>query len=72
MSGGILPLTDEILQLLELKNPDAKDSSQQVLLQGPIQKMDPAAYEDINEELIKKAEIRTKEGLGISKLDADG
>ena len=31
MSGGILPLTDESLQLLELKNPDAKDTSQQRL-----------------------------------------
>ena len=33
MSGGILPLTDETLQLLELKHPDAKDTSQQALLQ---------------------------------------
>ena len=54
MSGGILPLTDETLQLLELKHPDAKDTSQQALLQGPIQKMRPIVYDDIDEELIKK------------------
>ena len=60
MSGGILPLTDETLQLLMLKHPDAKDTSQQGLLQGPIQKMHPIVNDDIDEELIKKAAIRTK------------
>ena len=33
MSGGVLPLTGETLQLLELNHPDAKDTSQQALLQ---------------------------------------
>ena len=33
MSGGILPQTDEAFQLLELKDPDAKGTSQQTLLQ---------------------------------------
>ena len=33
MSGGILPLADETFQVLELKHPDAKDTSQQALLQ---------------------------------------
>ena len=27
MSGGILPLTDEILPLLKLKHPDAKEKT---------------------------------------------
>ena len=54
MSEGILPLTDKTLQLLELKHPDAKDTSQQALLQGPIQKMHPLVYDDVDEELIKK------------------
>ena len=54
MSRGIFPLMDEIFQLLELKHPDAKDTSQQALLQGPIQKMHPIVYEDIDKELVKK------------------
>ena len=54
MSGGILPLTDETLQLLELKTPDAKDTSQQAMLQRSIQKLHPIVYDDIDEELIKK------------------
>ena len=72
MSGGILPLTDETLQPLKLKHPDAKETSQQALLQGPIQKMHPIVYDVIDEELIKKAAIRTKRGSGSSGLDADG
>ena len=72
MSGGILPLKDGTLQLLNLKHPDAKDNSQQTLLQGPIQKMHPVMYDDIDEEVIKKAAIRAKRGSGPSGLDADG
>ena len=36
MSCGVSLLIDETLQLLELKHPDAKDTSQQGILQGPI------------------------------------
>ena len=68
----ILPLTDETLQLLKLKHPDAKDTSQQALLQVPIQKMHPIVYDDIDEELIKKAAIGTTGGSAPSGLDADG
>ena len=46
MSSGIPPLTDETFQLLKLKYPDVKDTSQQALLQGPIKKMHPIAYDD--------------------------
>ena len=46
MSSGIPPLTDETFQLLKLKYPDVKDTSQQALLQGPMKKMHPIAYDD--------------------------
>ena len=72
MNGGILPLTDETLQLLELKYPDAKNNSQQTLLPGPIQKMHPILYDNIDEELMKKTAIRTKGGSGPTGIDADG
>ena len=54
MSGGILPLTNETLPLLELKHTDAKGTSQQAILQGPLQRIHPIVYDDIDEELIKK------------------
>ena len=57
---------------LKLKHAHAKNSSQQWLLQGPIQKMHPILYDDIDQGLIKKAAIRTKGGAGPKRLDADG
>ena len=65
MSGGILPLTDETLQPLKLKHPDAKETSQQALLQGPIQTMHPIVYDVIDEELIKKSSNKNKTRFGI-------
>ena len=45
MSGGIL--TGETLQLLELKHPNLKDTSQQAILQGLTQEMYPIVYDDL-------------------------
>ena len=36
MRSGILPVTEETLQLLELKHPDPKDTAQQAIIQEPI------------------------------------
>ena len=61
MCGGILPLADETLQLLKLKHPYAKeasDRSNQVILQGPTQKIHPVNFHSINfinEEPIKSS-----------------
>ena len=44
----------------------------QTLLQVPIRKMHPIVYDDIDEELLKKAAIRAKGGSGSSGLDVDG
>ena len=58
--------------LLELNHSAVKDTYQEVILQGPIQKLHPTVYDNIDGELIKKAAIRTKEVFGLSRLDADG
>ena len=60
MSRGILPLTDENPQLLKLKHPEAKHTSQKALLQGPIQKMLLIVYDGIDEALIKKNSNKNK------------
>ena len=76
-----LPLLSCELPMSVKENPNrkkntsvfrVKTSSQQVLTQGPIQKMHPIVYDDIDKELIKKVRVRTKEGVGSSRLDADG
>ena len=36
-SGGVLPLTDEVMQQLRDKHPEAQAAKSKVLLHGPIQ-----------------------------------
>ena len=73
-----LPLLSCELPMSVKENPNRKKnisvftSSQQVLTHGPIQKMHPIVYDDIDKELIKKVRVRTKEGVASSGLDADG
>ena len=72
MSNGILPLTEATLQLLELKHPDAREASPDVMLAGPVRQIHPVVFEDIDEALVLKAVMKTKGGSGPSGLDADG
>ena len=51
-----------LLELSELKHHDPKDTSQQALLQGLIQKVRLIVYNDIDKQLIKQAVTKTKEG----------
>ena len=71
MSNGVLPLSDETLQLLKLKHPEARDAQHESLLQGPVKLVHNIVFEDINESIILKAAIKTKGGCGPSGFDAD-
>ena len=66
MSNEILPLSDKYLQMLSLKHPEAQQAHYEEMLQGPKRQI---RSEDINEDLVKKATIKTKGGP--SGLDAD-
>ena len=71
MSNGILPLNDKTLMMLKQKHPEANEPPQEVLLQGPTRPVHPIVYEDMDESLILKAAMLTKEGSGPSGLDTD-
>ena len=71
MSNGVLPLSKEILQLLNLKHPSAQEAHHDSLLQDPVKFVHNIVYEDINESLVLKAVIKTKGGCGPSGFDAD-
>lgn len=71
MKGGILPLNDETLQLLKQKHPPpivADDT----LLAGPIQKIHPVIFDEIDADRVKTAANQTRGGSGPSGMDADG
>ena len=72
ISNGIFSLTEATLQLLELKHPDAREASPDVMLADPVRQIHPVVFEDIDDALVLKAVMKTKGGSGPSGLDADG
>ena len=72
MQDGILPLNKETLDMIKLKHPEGKEISDDVMLNGPLQRIHSIAYESIDENLVLKAATATKGGSGPSGLDADG
>ena len=72
MSNGILPLNDKTLKMLKQKQPEGNEPLQNVLMQGSTRPVNLIVSEDMDESLILKAAIITKDGSGPSGLDADG
>ena len=72
MENGILPVNRYTLSKLIQKYPKGKTVSQDVLLNGPLQNIHPVKFQSIDEEVIRKAAIRTKGGSGPSGMDGDG
>ena len=72
MSNGILPLIEETLSQLEIKHPDNRDASDDVLLNEPIKEINLIVFDAIDEEMVFRAVSITKCGSGPSGLDADG
>ena len=72
MGHGILPLDQKTISQLVLKHPQKSCASEDILINGPIEKVHPVRFESINEELIRRAAIKTNGGSGPSGMDADG
>ena len=72
MTGGILPLNDETLDLLRQKHPEARNRQEDITLQGPMQSINPILFDEIDDEMIIKAAKNTKGGSAPSGMDADG
>ena len=72
MSNGILPLTDETLQKLRQKHPDARTAEVVTLVQEFAPDIHPIIFEEIDEEMVKQAALKTRGGSGPSGMDADG
>ena len=72
MHSGILPLNKETRELLVQKHPESRETSPDILTQGPTRPTYPVAYDGMDESVIMKASMLTKDGFGPSGLDADG
>lgn len=71
-TGGILPLTTETLHELKSKHPEASPATEEVLMTGELPFSDPAVFNNIDEDTIIKAALRTRGACGPSGLDASG
>ena len=71
-STGVLQLTHENIKELKSKHPPPADLNEDVMIKGEVPFADPILFENIDDETILKAALRTKGAAGPSGLDADG
>ena len=72
-SGGVLPLTDEVMAQLQIKHPEPQPAKLGSLLFGPIDDEFPeTVYSGINGEMVRQAALRTKGSGGPCGVDANG
>ena len=71
-SGGVLPLTDDVVIQLKEKHPDAQRAKLRSLLFGPVEDIPDSVYQGINGELVREAALITKGSGGPSGVDANG
>ena len=72
MKDGILPQNIQTLHRLKEKRPESKDTSINILLTDISQGIHSINFAGIDEEMIRKAAIKTKGGSGSSAMDPDG
>ena len=59
MKNGILPFNNETLNKLKEKHPKSNNANNDVLLTGVPQDVQPIMFAGIDEEMIRKAVIKT-------------
>ena len=72
MKNGILPLNEQTLNLLKQKHPKVSKASEEVLLPDIPEIVHQMKFENITEDTVRKAIMKTKGGSGPSGMDADG
>ena len=69
--SGVLPGTDEVINMLKEKHPEPGPIASETLINGPIQPPSAAHFFGINEASIWKAALHTRGAGGPSQFDAD-
>ena len=71
MRNGVSPLNEKTLELLRQKHPKASPATESVLLTDHTEKVHPIKFENITEESVRKAGLKTKVRSGPSAMDAE-
>ena len=72
MEGGILPLDEETMTLLQSKHPESSDLSEDAVVDVEPVEIHPVVFNEITADSIKIAAMKTRGGAGPSGMDADG
>ena len=70
--GGILPLSDDVMEQLKEKHPEPQGFQLGSPLFGPIKDIPHTLYYEINGDMVRDATLRTKGSGGPSGVDANG
>ena len=70
-SNGILPLNENTLKDLLQKHPEGQEPHEEMLLEGPVEKISSVIFDEITSDSIMKAAVKTKGSAGPSMYDAD-
>ena len=69
---GILQPTEDVINTLKEKHPEAAEIQPETLIQGPItRKVNHAHFAVIDEQMVMKAAMRTRGSAGPSQFDSD-
>ena len=69
--SGVLPLSPETIKDLQEKHPVSCPIDESVLIEGELPFVDPAIFNNIDEDKIYRAALKTRGACGPSGLDAD-
>ena len=70
-SGGVLPLSADVIETLRQKHPNANPSNDTMMLHGPFNHVNIIIFDGVHADLVRKYAIRTKGSHGPSGMDAD-
>ena len=70
--GGVLPLTDDVMKQLREKHPGAQEAQLGTLVFGPTEQVHDSIFQQINEEMVREAALKTKGSGGPSGVDSNG
>ena len=70
--GGILPLSDDVMEQLKEKHPEPQGFQLGSPLFGPIKDIPHTLYYEIDGDMVRDATLRTKGSGGPSGVDANG
>ena len=69
---GVLPLTDDVMKQVREKHPETQDAQLGTLVFGPTEQVPDSIFQQINEEMVREAALKTKGSGGPSRVDSNG